>query len=87
MQWMIARSMPLSQTVTRSAPRVFALAFIPSLASFVLVLLAAAAMTLTPRPGQEGMLLPSALFLGGAFVAVHILYLWLVERTIRRNGS
>lgn len=87
MQWMIAKSVPLSQTVTRSAPRVFALAFIPSLASCVLVLLSVGAMTLTPRSGQEGMLLPTAIFLGGVFVAVHMFYLKLVERTVRRNGS
>ena len=87
MQWMVSKSVPLSRTVTRSAPRVYALAFIPSLATFVLILLSVGSMTLTPRPGQESMLLPSTLFIGGVFVAGHILYLWLVERTIRSDGS
>ncbi len=87
MQWMMSRSAPLSKTVTRSAPRVFALALIPSIAICVLVLLSLGAMTLTPRPGQEGMLLPSALMLGGVFVAAHIFYLWLVERTLSGDGN
>lgn len=87
MQWMISRSAPLSETVIKSAPRVFALAFIPSLGICALVLLSVGAMTLTPRPGQEGLLLPSALMLGGLFVAAHVFYLWLVDRTLGGNGN
>ncbi|VWX54813.1 hypothetical protein NOVOSPHI9U_70159 [Novosphingobium sp. 9U] len=87
MQWMMMRSAPLSKIVTRSAPRVFALAFIPSIAICVLVLVSVGAMTLTPKAGEEGMLLPSALMLGGVFVAAQIFYLWLVERTLSGNGS
>jgi len=87
LQWMISRSQPLSQTVVRTAPRVFVLGFIPSLAICVLVLIAVGAFTLTPRPGQEGMLLPSVLFIGSVFVAAHVLHLWLIERTLRRDRN
>src|SRR3546814_10008934 len=58
MQWMISRSQPLSSTVIRSAPRVIALGFVPFLGITVPSLFAIGATTLTPRPGQEGMLLP-----------------------------
>src|SRR3546814_13146988 len=64
MQWMISRSQPLSSTVIRSAPRVIALGFVPFLGITVLSLFAIGATTLTPRPGQEGMLLPSLIFIG-----------------------
>jgi hypothetical protein len=87
MQWMISKSQPLSQTVIRSAPRVFVLSFTPFLAICVLSLVAVGAMTLTPRPGEEGMLLPSVLLIGSVFVAAHVFHLWLIERTLNRNGG
>jgi len=51
----------------------------------VLALLSIGAMTLTPRAGQENMLLPSALLIGSAFLAVHIFYLRMVKRTVCGN--
>lgn len=87
MQWRLSRSEPLAQSVNWSAPRVVALSFTPSLAIGALVLLNIAAVTLTPRPGQEGMLLPSLIFIGGVFVAAHILHLWLIEKTLRPSGG
>jgi len=85
LQWLISRSQPLSKTVIRSGPRVFVLSFVPGLAICTLVLIAIGASTLTPRPGQEGMLLPSVLFIGGVFVAVYVLHLWLIEQTLRQG--
>lgn len=85
LQWLISRSQPLSKTVIRSGPRVFVLSLVPGLAICTLVLIAIGASTLTPRPGQEGMLLPFVLFIGGVFVAVYVLHLWLIEQTLRQN--
>jgi uncharacterized membrane protein len=67
-------------------PRIFALSLIPALAIGVLVLITIGAMTLTPRPGQEGVLLPAVIFIGCVFVAVHVLHLWLIKKTLHRNG-
>ena len=50
---------------------------------FVLTLFAIGSITLTPRPGQEGMLIPSLIFIGGIFLAVQILHLWLIAKTLR----
>lgn len=87
MQWMISRSQPLSSTVIRSAPRVIALGFVPFLGITVLSLFAIGATTLTPRPGQEGMLLPSLIFIGSILVGIQVLHLWLIEKTLRRSGE
>src|SRR3546814_6359411 len=83
MQWMLSRSRPLSSTVIWSAPRIFALSLIPALAILVLVLFAIGSFTLTPRPGQEGMMIPSLIFIGGIFLAVQILHLRLISKTLR----
>ena len=85
MQWRLSRSEPLSNLVNWSAPRVLALSFTPFLAICVLGLFNVTAMTLTPRPGQEGMLLPSPIFIGGAFVAAHVFHLWLIGRSLGRS--
>ena len=85
LQWLISRSQPLSKTVIRSGPRVFVLGFVPGLAICTLVLIAIGASTLTPRPGQGGILLPSVLFIGGIFVAVYVLHLWLIEQTLQQD--
>ena len=83
MQWMLSRSRPLSSTVIWSAPRILALSLVPALAIVVLALFAIASITLTPRPGQEGMMVPSLIFIGGIFLAVQILHLWLIGKTLR----
>ena len=85
MQWRLSRSEPLSNLVNWSAPRVLALSFTPFLAICVLGLFNVTAMTLTPRPGQEGMLLPSLIVIGGAFVAAHVFHLWLIGRSLGRS--
>ena len=87
MQWRLSRSEPLSNLVNWSAPRIFALSFTPFLAICVLGLICVGAMTLTPRPGQEGMLLPALMFIGTTFVAAHALHVWLIEKTLKHSGS
>src|SRR3546814_12994910 len=67
MQWMLSRSRLLSSTVIWSAHRIFALSLIPALAILVLVLFAICSFTLTPGHGQEGMMTPPLLLLGGIF--------------------
>lgn len=83
MQWMLSRSRPLSSTVIWSAPRILALSLVPALAIFVLALFAIGSITLTPRPGQEGMMIPTLIFIGGIFLAAQILHLRLIAKTLR----
>lgn len=87
MQWMISRSEPLSKTVIWSAPRVVALSFTPFLTICMLVLFTIGAMTLTPRPGQEWMVIPVLIFIGGGFVAAHAFHIWMIGKTLNRSGS
>ena len=87
MQWRLSRSEPLSRSVNWSAPRIVALSFTPSLAIGALALFNVAAVTLTPRPGQEGMLFPSLIFIGSVFVAAHAFHLRLIGKTLSRNGG
>ena len=84
MQWWLSRSEPLSRSVNWSAPRVVALSFTTCLAIGVLALFNIAAVTLTPRPGQEWMAIPILIFMGSMFVAAHIFHLWLIEKTLSR---
>lgn len=86
MQWLISRSKPLSETVTRYAPRIFVLSFTPVLAICTLVLFTIGAMTLTPRPGQEWMMIPVLIFIGGVFVAAHAFHIWMIGKTLGREG-
>ncbi|TWC97600.1 MULTISPECIES: hypothetical protein [unclassified Sphingobium] len=87
MQWRLSRSKPLARSVNWSAPRVLALSFTPLLAVCALGLFNVAAMTLTPRSGQEWMVIPILIFIGSVFVAAHVLHLWLIEKTLGRNGG
>lgn len=81
MQWW------LNGEVTWSAPRGVALACVPALAVCVLAINAALALNLRPRPGQEGMVLPTFIATGMTFIAVQLLHFWLIEKTLRQNGS
>ena len=81
MQWW------LTGDVTWSAPRVLALAFIPTLAISVLAINAALAVNLQPRPGQEGLVLPGLIGTGFLFLVVQRLHFWLIEKTLRRDDS
>jgi uncharacterized membrane protein len=87
MQWSLSRSKSLSSSVNWQAPRVLALSFTPFLAICVLTLFVVGAMCLTPRPGQEGMVMPSLMLIGSIFVAVHSFHLWLIAKTLYRNDN
>jgi len=80
MQWL------LSGEVTWSAPRPVALAFVPALAVLVFASLAVVFLYTQPRPGQEWMMVPSLFAVGFLFLAVQLFHLWMVEKTVRRNG-
>ena len=86
MQWSISLSKPFPETVTWSAPRLLALGFMPALAIGVFALVNIIAMTQTPRPGQEWMIIPAVIFTGSALVATHALHLWLIGKTLHRGG-
>ncbi len=81
MQWW------LTGEVTWSAPRVLALAFVPVSAIFVLTIYVAMALTKPPRIGQEALVLPILFVLGAGFIALQLAHLWLIARTLQRNGK
>jgi hypothetical protein len=81
MQWR------LTGDVTWSAPRVLALAFIPTLATGILMINAVLALNLQPRPGQERMVLPTFIGVGIVSVGIQLLHFWLIEKTLHRDGS
>jgi hypothetical protein len=79
MQWGITGA------VNWSAPRSVALAFIPILAIGALGFQVFMAMNVPARTGQEGLVFPVLVGTGVTLVAVQLLHLWLIERTLRRN--
>jgi hypothetical protein len=81
MQWW------LNGQVTWSAPRALALAFVPILAVSVLTMYVYFALSIVPRSGQKNLMLPTLIFIGVMFVAIQLLHLWLIRKTLRRNGS
>lgn len=81
MQWF------LNGEVTWTAPRRFALAFIPGLAIPIIWATVALTIFVRPRPGQEGFEIPVTLFMGGIFLAVHFLHIRLINNHLKRNGG
>lgn len=79
MQWGVTGS------VNWTAPRQVALAFTPALAAICLAPIAAAAAFVKPRAGQEGLVIPVVAFCALAFLAVHALHLWLIQRELHRQ--
>jgi hypothetical protein len=73
--------------VTWSAPRPIALAFIPALALLTFASLIILLFYMQARSGQEGMVLPTLIGIGSMFLAIQILHLWLIEKTVHGNGS
>jgi hypothetical protein len=73
--------------VTWSAPRLLALAFHPALAVVTFATLALLATKVPPRVGQEDMVLPAFVGLGMTLVAAQAFHLWLIAKTLSRNGS
>lgn len=81
MQW------SLSGSVNWTAPRVVALSFTPALTIAILAFFVVGSMTMQPRPGQEGAVVPALLGLGACFVAAHAFHLWMIGKTLRRTGN
>jgi hypothetical protein len=81
MQWGITGA------VNWSAPRYVALAFIPILAIGVLGFQVIMSLNVPARAGQETLVFPVLVGTGVTFVAVQLLHLWLIERTLRRNAG
>ncbi len=77
MQWV------LPNEVGWSAPRFIALAFIPGLAIMSFAGLFVVSLYMQPRPGQEDMAVPALITIGLGFLAVQLLHLWMIARTIR----
>ena len=77
MQWQ------LDGTVTKMAPRRFALAFTPILTVFVLAAMVALSAVTEPRPGQAWMLIPVTLFVGLTAVGVHAFHLCMMSKLLR----
>lgn len=79
MQWL------LDGSVTWTAPRHVALAFTPGLAAVALGGVAAATTFLTPRPGQEHLVVPANILIALTFVGAHALHLRLIQRSLQRR--
>jgi hypothetical protein len=77
MQWW------LNGEVTWYAPRRVALAFIPTLAIAVFGF----TLTTSPRAGDEQLVIPAMFFMGFLFLGIQWLHLYLVSKTLDRNGG
>ena len=77
MQWSV------TGRVTWSAPRRWALASMPLLAAVLLGCVAILSLTVAPRPGQEGLVLPIALAMGATLVAEQHVHVRLIGRMLR----
>jgi hypothetical protein len=73
-------------SVTWTAPRPLALAFMPVVAAVSLVAIATLTIFARPRAGQEHLVIPMNVLVALAFLGVHALHLWLIARTLRRRG-
>jgi hypothetical protein len=79
MQW------SLSGSVNWSAPRLVALAFMPVVFGGVFVFYVVSARMGRVRPGQEGLIVPMLILIGGGFIAVQLFHFWMIDRTLRRK--
>lgn len=79
MQW------SLDGSVTWTAPRQAALAFMPVLAAACLAFITALTAFREPRSGQEHLVLPVHVFAALVFLGVHALHLRLIQRTLQRR--
>ena len=77
MQW--------SLSVNWTAPRLVALSFTPALTMAILAFFVMGSMTMQPRPGQEGAVVPALLGMGVCFIAAHVFHLWMISKTLRRT--
>ncbi len=81
MQWSLAGS------VNWTAPRALALAFMPLLGAIILTATTVATITMTPRPGQEGLEASVIIVMSIGLVAMHALHIRLIRRTLRSSGG
>lgn len=72
--------------VTWTAPRRLALAFMPVTAGVLMGFVTILTMTVPPRAGQEGLVLPVAVAMGVTLVAAQLFHVWLIARTLRGGG-
>ncbi len=79
MQW------SFTGAVTWSAPRRIALSVMPALAVVTLGGMAVMSLTVPPRAGQEGDVLPVSIGAGALLVAIQLLHFGLIARTLRRR--
>jgi hypothetical protein len=68
-------------------PAPLAPAFIPALAGGSFVTDALLAVKAPSRSGQDVIVIPAFVVVGIVVVAVQLFHLWLVERTLRRDGN
>lgn len=80
MQW------SLDGSVNWTAPRYIALAFTPVMAAIILPTLVALTTLLRPRPGQEGLVIPTLLFAALVFVGVHAFHIWFIGKSLGRDS-
>ena len=78
MQWSIRGE------VNWTAPRLVGLCFIPVVSIGALIWFCFLSRMPT-RPGQEHLVIPVLLLVGTMFIAVQLLHLWLVFKTLHRN--
>lgn len=81
MQWW------LDGEVTWSAPRRLALAFIPAVSTLLLICIGVLLSVVQPRPGQEGLVIPTCIALGMLVNGAQLFHLRMVDRSVQRNGS
>ena len=80
MQW------GLRGTVNWSAPRVWALSFIPLLAFGFFAFFTLLMLTKGPRDGQENVVIPAGVGMSAMYITIQILHLWGAARTLRRDN-
>ena len=81
MQWL------LDGTVTRTAPRRFALAFFPALLALILGAMVVASIILPTRPGDEGFIIPAIACVALLCLVLHAFYLRLVAKSLGGWGK
>lgn len=79
MQWSFTGS------VNWTAPRFLALSFTPALAAIVLSVVTIGTIVSAPRPGQEGLEIPTVILIALGFIGAHALHLRLIHNAINAN--
>ena len=73
--------------VNWTAPRVFALAIIPTLATLILCAACLSFIFLPSRPGQESMIMPAMLILAIVPLGIHHFHITLIARHLSKAGD